>query len=75
MFRTSQAMLITKLDLLPHVPFSVEAVTEDALRIQPELEVLTNSALDGSGIANWCEFLEQQHQQRLAMYYEPTGNR
>tara|TARA_R110002111_G_scaffold2705_5_gene18029 strand:- start:15997 stop:16686 length:690 start_codon:yes stop_codon:yes gene_type:complete len=75
MFRTSQAMVITKLDLLPHVPFSVDAVTEDAFRIQPELEVLTNCALDGSGIARWCEFLEQQHQQRLAMYHEPAGNR
>tara|TARA_R110002095_G_scaffold3777_2_gene11198 strand:+ start:1331 stop:2020 length:690 start_codon:yes stop_codon:yes gene_type:complete len=75
MFRTSQAMVISKLDLLPHVPFSVDAVTEDALRIQPELEVLTNCALDGTGIARWCEFLEQQHQQRLAMYHEPEGNR
>ncbi|MFH1303277.1 MAG: hydrogenase nickel incorporation protein HypB [Planctomycetota bacterium] len=75
MFRTSQAMVITKLDLLPHVPFSVDAVTEDALRIQPELEVLTNCALDGSGITNWCDFLEEQHQQRLAIYHEPAGNR
>jgi len=75
MFRTSQAMVITKLDLLPHVPFSVEAVTQDALRIQPELDVLSNCALDGSGIANWCDFLEQQYQQRLAKYHEPAGNR
>ncbi|WP_299465427.1 hydrogenase nickel incorporation protein HypB [uncultured Gimesia sp.] len=75
MFRTSQAMVITKLDLLPHVPFSVDTVTEDALRIQPELKVLTNCALDGSGISRWCDFLEQQHQQRLAMYHEPAGNR
>jgi len=75
MFRTSQAMVITKLDLLPHVPFSVEAVTHDALGIQPELDVLTNCSLDGSGIASWCDFLEQQHQQRLAKYHEPAGNR
>lgn len=75
MFRTSQAMVITKQDLLPHVPFSVEAVTDDAHRIQPQLKVLTNSALNGSGIANWCEFLEQQHQQQLAQYHESAGNR
>jgi len=75
MFRTSQAMVITKMDLLPHVPFSVEAVTSDAHRIQSELNVLTNCALDGSGISKWCEFLEQQYQQRLAMYHEPAGNR
>ena len=29
MFRTSQALVVSKLDLLPYVPFSVEAVTED----------------------------------------------
>lgn len=74
MFRTSQAMVITKLDLLPHVPFSIEAVTADAHRIQPQLEVLTNCALDGSGIANWCDFLEKQHQQLLAKNHEPAGN-
>ncbi|MCA9017379.1 MAG: hydrogenase nickel incorporation protein HypB [Planctomycetaceae bacterium] len=74
MFRTSQAMVITKLDLLPHVPFSVAAVTEDARRIQPELDVLTNCALNGSGVADWCEYLEQQHQQLLARYHATAGN-
>ncbi len=74
MFRTSQAMVITKSDLLPHVPFSIEAVTADAHQIQPQLEVLTNCALDGSGIASWCDFLEKQHQQLLAKYHEPAGN-
>lgn len=75
MFRTSQAMVITKMDLLQHVPFSIEAVTADAHRIQPHLKVLTNCALDGSRIASWCNFLEQQHQQQLATYHEPANNR
>ncbi|WP_339730712.1 hydrogenase nickel incorporation protein HypB [uncultured Gimesia sp.] len=74
MFRTSQAMVITKLDLLPHVPFSVDAVTEDAHRIQPELDILTNCALDGDGVSDWCEFLEQQHQQLLARYHATAVN-
>ncbi|QDT78452.1 Hydrogenase isoenzymes nickel incorporation protein HypB [Gimesia maris] len=75
MFRTSQAMLITKLDLLPHVPFSVEAVTADAQRIQSALQVISCCSLTGSGIQDWCDFLEEQHQLQLAAYHEPAGNR
>ena len=59
MFRTSQAMVVTKLDLLPHVPFSVESVAEDARKIQPSLEVMAVSALrpEDEGVAAWCEYL------------------
>ncbi len=75
MFRTSHTLVVTKLDLLPHVPFSVEAVTEDARRIQPQLDVFSLSALDGTGIQCWCDFLERQHRERLAVFYESTSNR
>ena len=64
-FRTSQALVITKLDLLPHVPFSVAAVQEDALRIQPELDMLEVCALDNSGIEAWCRYLTEQRAMRL----------
>lgn len=65
MFRTSQTLIVSKLDLLPYVPFSVAAATEDACRIQPDLTVLTVSALKGSGISEWCEYLEAQRRQRV----------
>lgn len=74
MFRTSQAMVVTKHDLLPYVPFSIEAVTEDALKIQPALNVLTTCAIDNGGIQEWCEFLEQQYQEKIESIYEPAGN-
>lgn len=66
MFRTSQAMVISKLDLLPHVPFSVAAVMDDARAIQGELEVMQVCALTGSGMESWCAWLDQQRQQLLA---------
>jgi len=68
MFRTSQAMLVTKLDLLPHVPFSVAAVREDARQIQPDLDVMEVGALGGAGIDTWCNYLEQERACRLASY-------
>jgi hydrogenase nickel incorporation protein HypB len=58
MFRTSQALVITKCDLLPHLPFSVDAAVADALAIQPELQSFVTSAITGEGIDRWCQFLE-----------------
>lgn len=65
MYRTSHAIVITKLDLLPHVPFSVDSVTQDAKRIQPELDVLTVCALTTDGIQEWCEFLVKKRNELI----------
>ena len=68
MFRTSQAMIVTKLDLLPHVPFSISAVTAEAKRIQPELDVLEVCSLDNTGVDAWCDYLRNERTRRLAAY-------
>ena len=57
MFLTSDLMLVSKSDLLPYLPFSVEAVTQDARDINPELEVMQISSLNGEGIDQWCDWL------------------
>lgn len=62
MFRTSQALVISKLDLLPHVPFSLSTVAEDAHQIQPSLVVLPLCALTGKGVDAWCDYLDLQRQ-------------
>jgi hydrogenase nickel incorporation protein HypB len=56
-FRTARACVLSKIDLLPHVPFSPAAARADAEAIQPELEFFEVSALTGAGIESWCEFL------------------
>jgi len=60
MFLTSELMLVSKADLLPYVPFSVEAVTKDAREVNPELEVMTISTLNGDGLDEWTEWLKQK---------------
>lgn len=57
MFLTSDLMLISKSDLLPYLPFSVDAVTKDALEVNHELEVIEISSLTDKGIDAWCEWL------------------
>lgn len=60
MFLTSELMIVTKADLLPYVPFSVDAVTRDARDINPGLEVLTICSLDGRGLQDWCNWLGEK---------------
>jgi hydrogenase nickel incorporation protein HypB len=59
-FRTSDVLVITKTDLLPHVPFSVKHAEKDARRVQPALKIFTLSAQKGDGVAEWCAFLEHE---------------
>jgi hydrogenase nickel incorporation protein HypB len=62
MFLTSDLMLVSKADLLPYVPFSVEAVTIDAREINHELEVIQISSTSGEGIDTWCDWLLEKGQ-------------
>lgn len=57
MFLTSDLMLVSKADLLPYVPFSVDAVTKDAREVNHELEVIQISSLTNEGIDEWCNWL------------------
>ena len=53
MFRESRAMLLNKIDLLPHTDFDVAAAVADARALNPELEVLKMSARTGEGLEEW----------------------
>ena len=66
MFRTSQVLVITKSDLLPYVPFSVEAAVADARLIQPNLQAVTFCSRSGDVISEWCRLLENAREQMLA---------
>jgi hydrogenase nickel incorporation protein HypB len=57
MFLTSELMLVSKADLLPYLPFSVEAVVRDARDVNPEIEVITLSSTSGQGLDEWCNWL------------------
>ena len=57
MFLTSELMLVSKADLLPYLPFSVEAVVADARDINPELDVMQVASINGDGMEEWCDWL------------------
>jgi hydrogenase nickel incorporation protein HypB len=60
MFLTSELMLVSKADLLPYLPFSVEAVVKDAREVNPEIEAITVSSTSGQGLDEWCDWLRQR---------------
>lgn len=66
MFLTSELMVVSKADLLPYLPFSVAAVTQDARDINPELEVISLSSTSGEGIDEWCAWLSKRVEEKKA---------
>ncbi len=67
MFLTSDMMLVSKADLLPYLPFSVDAVTKDAREVNHELEVIQISSIKDEGIDEWCDWLLQKVEDKKAL--------
>ncbi len=65
MFRSSHAMVLSKTDLLPYVPFSPDQATDDARLIQPDLDAFQVCALTGDGVAEWCDYLLRKREEML----------
>ncbi len=61
MFQSAQLCIINKTDLLPYVPFDVEAFRNNALKINPQLEFIEVSALKGDGMNQWYQWIESTY--------------
>jgi len=57
MFAAAELLLLNKVDLLPHLAFSVEACLANARRINPALEVILTSATTGAGLDAWAAWI------------------
>ena len=67
MFLTSDLMLVSKADLLPYLPFSVDAVVKDAREINHELEVIQISSLSEEGIDTWCDWILEKVKEKKSI--------
>lgn len=59
-FRRAGVLVVTKVDLVPHVEFSTEAAIDNALSINPDLTVFSTSSYTGEGLDSWAEWLREQ---------------
>ena len=60
MFRAARVLILTKIDLLPHLEFDVEACVANARRINPQLRVFPVSVRTGAGVAPLADLLGSQ---------------
>jgi hydrogenase nickel incorporation protein HypB len=61
MFRKADLVVLTKIDLLPHLPnVRLETVRDALARVMPIPAVLEISALTGQGIKSWLDWLALQ---------------
>ncbi|RZM81791.1 hydrogenase nickel incorporation protein HypB [Leptolyngbya iicbica] len=58
MFRASQVMVLTKIDLLPYVNFDVQRCLDYARQVNPQLRIFQVSATTGAGLADWYDWLK-----------------
>lgn len=65
-FRNSDMMLVTKIDLLAHNDFSTRRARADALAINPNLQIMELSSTTGSGFDKWTEMLYKLYSEREA---------
>lgn len=56
-FRNADRLVITKLDLLPHVDFDLHTAVGNALSVNRRLDVFYTSARTGEGMEDWFKFL------------------
>ncbi len=59
-FVDADAVIINKMDLLPHVDFDVAAFRRSVTGLNSEVEVFELSCKTGGGIERWCSWILEQ---------------
>lgn len=67
MFAAARLMVLNKADLLPYVPFDTEKCLAYARQVNPQIGVLTVSALTGEGLDSWYGWIAAQRAERQAL--------
>jgi hydrogenase nickel incorporation protein HypB len=57
MFRAVEAVLVNKIDLLPHLDFDLDRFLANLHAVNPAATVIQVSARTGAGIPDWCHWL------------------
>jgi len=71
MFQKADLVLLTKVDLIPHLDFDLAAVEDALARVMPGARMLKVSAKTGEGIDAWLQWLEERRPEPVAEPAEP----
>lgn len=64
-FLTADALIINKSDLLPHLPFDIDKVREEAEKVRPDIEIFVTSALKGEGVETVARFIQEKREESV----------
>lgn len=66
LFTSARAILLTKIDLLPHLSFDMEMFTTDVKKLNPEAPLFHLDSLSGDGVESWLEFIKIRAREKKA---------
>jgi hydrogenase nickel incorporation protein HypB len=59
-FFKSSLLVLNKIDLLPYVPFQMEAARQNARRVHPDMEIVEVSCTTEEGMDTWRDWLSRR---------------
>ncbi|MFA7620974.1 MAG: hydrogenase nickel incorporation protein HypB [Aminobacteriaceae bacterium] len=66
LFTSARVVLLTKIDLLPHLSFDMEMFTTDVKKLNPEAALFHLDSLSGDGVGSWLEFIKIRAREKKA---------
>jgi hydrogenase nickel incorporation protein HypB len=64
----SAVLLLTKTDLLPHIPFDLQLFQDDVRQLNPKVELLGMSATTKEGFDKWVQWVKARRSQPRQQY-------
>jgi hydrogenase nickel incorporation protein HypB len=71
MFRKADLVLLSKIDLVPHLDVDLDAIRDNVARVMPSAGLLAVSARTGEGIDEWIAWLQARRPLRRAIFARP----
>jgi hydrogenase nickel incorporation protein HypB len=65
-FRTSHALIISKIDLLKYLQYDIEKVEKEALFLNPDLRIFKISSVTGEGIEEFIKYLKDSRERCMS---------
>ena len=59
-FHLARLLVLTKIDLLPHLRFDLDLCKKYARRVNPQIEIIETSVFDEGGLEDWLAALRQR---------------
>lgn len=70
MFAKSELLILTKVDLLPHLTFDMAQVQANARRVHPDMQIIELSCKTGEGMNIWLSWLQRQTESIRSRQFE-----